>query len=79
MLRDQNVFDSVASDVLVEGTQVNLPSPQGVSMSPLPLETYERYNLSIDPKMFVTNTAPINQTETSIVNQALAPIRVVPH
>lgn len=48
-------------------------------MSPLPLETYERYNLSIDPKMFVTNTAPINQTETSIVNQALAPIRVVPH
>jgi hypothetical protein len=34
--------------------------------------------MSIDPKMFITNTRPIIQDEYSIVNQALAPLPASP-
>jgi hypothetical protein len=68
MLRKNIVSDTLPNSSHMEGTLVELPAIEGVSQDPLPLATYERYNMSIDPKMFISNTRPINQDEYSIVN-----------
>lgn len=77
-LESYKTWDSLPANTLVPGTVTSLPALKGVTAEPLPLQTYDRFNVSIDPSMMIKNTRPYDLTEYSIVNQALAPIPVAP-